>query len=53
MRNENLMHAVLAEPEDDTPRLVYADWLAVYRPVLGNFRLSWYNKHYHQRTKTM
>ena len=27
MNNEALLHAIIATPDDDTPRLAYAGWL--------------------------
>lgn len=34
---EAMLEAILAAPDDDTPRLVYADWLTERRSPLGEF----------------
>jgi uncharacterized protein (TIGR02996 family) len=35
--NDALLQAVLASPDDDTPRLVYADWLEERGDPRGEF----------------
>src|SRR5579859_5926072 len=37
MTDENFLRAIIADPDDDTPRLVYADWLEEHGDPRGEF----------------
>ena len=35
--DDAFLHAILAAPDDDTPRLIYADWLEERGDLRGEF----------------
>ena len=37
MTNADFLQAILADPDDDTPRLIYADWLEEQGDPRGEF----------------